>query len=135
MTIHKMPPPISLRCLSHRGHCGGAARHRHLYMLRPDNQALTGYFLGAGLFLGDWAYRVITGRLDYGAAGTLRAVIDRTSPLTHAAAAHACIETRQVVRPRPVQVLSAGQVPWGPLVAARSLLSGGRPGQAEPDSA
>jgi NADPH:quinone reductase len=92
----------SLTCLAYRGRCvsiGDAGRHRGMPLdisaLRPNNQSLTGYFLGAELFFGDRAHRVIAARLDDVAAGTLRVVIDRTFPLAAAAAAHAYIESRQ----------------------------------------
>ena len=92
----------SLTCLAYRGRCvsiGDAGRHRgtplDISALRPNNQCLTGYFLGAELLFGDRAHQVIAGRLDDIAAGTLRVVIDRTFPLADAAAAHAYIETRQ----------------------------------------
>jgi NADPH:quinone reductase len=92
----------SLTCLAYRGRCvsiGDAGRQRgtplDISSLRPGNQALTGYFLGAELFFGDRAHRVIADRLDDIAAGTLRVVIDRTFPLADAAAAHAYIESRQ----------------------------------------
>lgn len=92
----------SLTCLAYRGRCvsvGDAGRHRGTPLdisgLRPGNQSLTGYFLGAELFFGDRAHQVIAGLLDDVAAGTLRVVIDRTFPLADAAAAHAYIESRQ----------------------------------------
>lgn len=92
----------SLACLAYRGRCvsiGDAGRQRGTPLdvspLRPGNQSLTGYFLGAELFFGDRAHQVVTARLDDVAAGTLRVVIDRTFPLADAAAAHAYIESRQ----------------------------------------
>jgi NADPH2:quinone reductase len=92
----------SLTCLAYRGRCvsiGDAGRQRgtplDISSLRPGNQALTGYFLGAELFLGDRAHQVIAARLDDIAARMLRVVIDRTFPLADAAAAHAYIESRQ----------------------------------------
>jgi NADPH2:quinone reductase len=63
--------------------------------LRPGNQSVTGYFLGAELISGDRAHRMIGGLLDDISAGQLRVVIDRTFPLAEAAAAHAYIESRQ----------------------------------------
>jgi NADPH2:quinone reductase len=92
----------SLACLAYRGHCvsiGDAGRRRgtplDISSLRPGNQALTGYFLGAELFFGDRAHQVVAARLGDVAAGTLRVVIDRAFPLADAAAAHAYIESRQ----------------------------------------
>jgi NADPH2:quinone reductase len=63
--------------------------------LRPNNQSLTGYFLGAELFLSGRPHALIARHLDAIAAGTLRVVIDRRFPLAAAAAAHAYIESRQ----------------------------------------
>jgi NADPH2:quinone reductase len=63
--------------------------------MRPNNQSLSGYFLGAELFLGSRAYGMIAEQLDLVARGELRVVIDRTFPLSEAAAAHAYIESRQ----------------------------------------
>jgi NADPH2:quinone reductase len=92
----------SLHSLAYRGRCvsiGDAGRQRgtplDISALRPSNQTLTGYFLGAELFFGDRAHQVVADRLQDVAAGTLRVVIDRTFPLAAAAAAHAYIETRQ----------------------------------------
>ena len=92
----------SLRCLAYRGRCvsfGDAGRQPGLPIdiskLRPNNQTLTGYFLGAELLFGDRAHRVITGHLNDVATGALRVVIDRTFPLSETAAAHAYIESRE----------------------------------------
>jgi NADPH2:quinone reductase len=63
--------------------------------LRSGNQSVTGYFLGAELYSGDRAHRMIAGLLGDIAAGQLLVVIDRTFPLAEAAAAHAYIESRQ----------------------------------------
>jgi NADPH2:quinone reductase len=62
--------------------------------MRPNNQSLTGYFLGAELSLGPRAYPMVARQLDEVAEGTLRVVIDRTFRLSEAAAAHAYIESR-----------------------------------------
>lgn len=92
----------SLRCLAYRGRCvsvGDAGRERgtalDISALRPNNQALTGYFLGAELFFGDRAHQAIGRHLADIAAGELRVVIDRSFPLSQAAAAHAYLESRQ----------------------------------------
>jgi NADPH2:quinone reductase len=92
----------SLQCLAYRGRCltfGDAGRGTtsglDISSLRPSNQTLTGYFLGAELFTGTRAHAVITRLLGEIAAGQLRVVIDRRFPLDQAAAAHAYIESRQ----------------------------------------
>ena len=63
--------------------------------LRPNNQTLCGYFLGAELFLSRRAYDLVTSLLQRVRSGDLKVVIDRTFPLSEAAAAHAYIESRQ----------------------------------------
>ncbi len=93
----------SLQCLAYRGRivsvgdagrAGGAPLD--VSTMRGNNQSLTGYFLGAELFLGGpRAHDMIAGHIADVAAGTLRVVIDRTYPLADAAAAHAYIESRQ----------------------------------------
>jgi NADPH:quinone reductase len=92
----------SLRALAYRGRCvtvGDAGRHaaEHLDIstLRPNNQSLTGYFLGAELFLSPRPHAMIARLLDEIAAGRLQVVIDRRFPLSEAAQAHAYIESRQ----------------------------------------
>jgi NADPH:quinone reductase len=92
----------SLRCLAYRGRCvsvGDAGRQHgtpiDISTLRPGNQTLTGYFLGAELATGQRAHTMITRLLGDVASGDLRVVIDRTFPLDQAAAAHAYIENRQ----------------------------------------
>jgi NADPH2:quinone reductase len=92
----------SLRCLAYRGRCvsfGDAGRQHgtpiDISGLRPNNQTLAGYFLGAELFLADRAHATIAGLLDDVARDDLRVVIDRTFALADAAAAHAYIERRE----------------------------------------
>jgi NADPH:quinone reductase len=92
----------SLGCLAYRGRCvsfGDAGRQHGTQIdvsgLRPGNQSLTGYFLGAELISGNRAHGMIAALLDDVATGKLRVVIDRTFPLAEAAAAHAHIESRQ----------------------------------------
>jgi NADPH2:quinone reductase len=63
--------------------------------MRPNNQTLSGYFLGAELFLFPRAYAMIEGHLRDIAAGELQVIIDRAFPLADAAEAHAYIESRQ----------------------------------------
>ena len=92
----------SLQCLAYRGRCltfGDAGRQTTSRLdisgMRPSNQTLTGYFLGAELLVGRRAHEVIARLLDEIAAGQLRVVIDRRFPLDQAAEAHAYIESRQ----------------------------------------
>ena len=92
----------SLQCLAYRGRCitfGDAGRELpsrlDISTMRPNNQTLVGYFLGAELFLGSRAHAVIARHLDDIADGQLRVVIDRRLPLEDAAEAHAYIESRQ----------------------------------------
>jgi len=92
----------SLRSLAYRGRCvtvGDAGRHaaEHLdvSMLRPNNQSLIGYFLGAELFLSPRPHAMIARHLAEIEQGTLKVVIDRRFPLSEAAQAHAYIESRR----------------------------------------
>jgi NADPH2:quinone reductase len=92
----------SINALAYRGRCvsvGDAGRspseHLDISNMRPNNQALSGYFLGAELFLSPRPHAMIAGHLRDIAAGHLKVVIDRTYPLSEAAAAHAYIESRQ----------------------------------------
>ncbi len=92
----------SIRCLAYRGRCvtvGDAGRQGTEQMdistLRPNNQSLTGYFLGAEIFLSPRPHAMIARHIEDIAAGRLRVVIDRRFPLADAAAAHAYIESRQ----------------------------------------
>jgi NADPH2:quinone reductase len=91
----------SLLALAYRGRCvsvGDAGRapaeHLDVSTMRASNQTLSGYFLGAELFLSPRPHAMIAGHLAAIAAGELRVVIDRTYPLSEAAAAHAYIEGR-----------------------------------------
>ena len=92
----------SLHALAYRGRCitvGDAGRSRAESLdvsgLRPNNQSLSGYFLGAELVLGTRAYPMVADQFAEVAAGRLRVVIDRAFALSEAAAAHAYIESRQ----------------------------------------
>ena len=91
----------SLHVLAYRGRCltfGDAGRAGGLpldiSMLRGNNQSLTGYFLGAELFLGTRAHDMVAGIIEDVAAGELAVVIDRRFALGDAAEAHAYIEDR-----------------------------------------
>jgi len=92
----------SLAALAYRGRCisvGDASRTPtsalDISSLRPNNQTLTGYFLGADLFLGTRAYGMVAEQIDAVAAGRLQVVIDRTFALADAAEAHRYIESRR----------------------------------------
>jgi NADPH2:quinone reductase len=92
----------SIDALAYRGRCvtvGDAGRTPadtlDISKMRPNNQTLSGYFLGGELLMGPRAYPMIEDLLDRIARGELRVVIDRTYPLAEAAAAHAYIESRQ----------------------------------------
>jgi NADPH2:quinone reductase len=92
----------SLDALAYRGRCisvGDASRSARDALdvsgMRPNNQLLSGYFLGGELFFGTRAYRMVGDQIAAVASGTLRVVIDRTFPLADAAEAHAYIESRQ----------------------------------------
>jgi NADPH:quinone reductase len=91
----------SLRALAYRGRCvtvGDAGRtpaeHLDISTMRGNNQTLSGYFLGAELFLSPRAHTLIAGLLEAIARGELRVIIDQAFPLSEAAAAHAYIEGR-----------------------------------------
>jgi NADPH:quinone reductase len=92
----------SIRALAYRGRCvtvGDAGRapaeQLDISTMRPNNQTLSGYFLGAELLFYPRPHAMIARHLDDIARGELRVVIDRAFPLAEAAAAHAYIESRQ----------------------------------------
>jgi NADPH:quinone reductase len=92
----------SLAALAYRGRCvtvGDASRVRvetvDVSGMRPNNQSLSGYFMGAELLLSPRVHALIEGHLEAIARGELHVVIDRSYPLSDAAAAHAYIESRQ----------------------------------------
>jgi NADPH:quinone reductase len=92
----------SLGCLAYRGRCvtvGDAGRTPaetvDISGLRPNNQTLTGYFLGMEMLMGERAHEMIGRLLADIAAGQLKVVVDRRFALSEAAAAHAYIESRQ----------------------------------------
>jgi NADPH2:quinone reductase len=63
--------------------------------MRGNNQSLTGYFLGAELFLAPRAHQMVADILDDMAKGSLEAVTDKEFTLERAGEAHAYIESRQ----------------------------------------
>jgi NADPH2:quinone reductase len=92
----------SLASLAYRGRCvsvGDASRGARDSLdvsgMRPNNQLLTGYFLGGELFFGTRAYGMVADQIGAVATGRLKVVVDRTFPLAEAAAAHTYIESRQ----------------------------------------
>ena len=92
----------SVRALAYRGRCvtvGDAGRspaeHLDISTLRPNNQSLSGYFLGAELLMSPRPHAMIARHLGDIAQGELRVVIDRAFPLSEAAEAHRYIESRQ----------------------------------------
>jgi NADPH2:quinone reductase len=92
----------SIAALAYRGRCvsvGDAGRAPAAQLdisgMRPNNQTLSGYFLGAELFLNPRTYEMVAGHLASIERGELKVVIDRSFPLSDAAGAHAYIESRQ----------------------------------------
>ncbi len=92
----------SILSLAYRGRVsmvGGAGREGmtvDVSSLMGGNRTLQGVFLGAEIG-GDRAYNNIQRLIDEAARGELEVLIDRTFPLSEAAAAHAYIESRQAV--------------------------------------
>jgi NADPH2:quinone reductase len=92
----------SINALAYRGRCvtvgdagRTAAEQLDISAMRPNNQSLSGYFMGAELLLNPRVHPMIAGHLEDIARGELKVVIDRAFPLSDAAAAHAYIESRQ----------------------------------------
>src|SRR5579863_3085546 len=92
----------SINALAYRGRVSmvGAAGREPMVVdvgnMMGGNRSLTGVFLGAEIG-SDRVYNMIQQRIDEAARGELKVVIDRTFPLSEAAAAHAYIESRQAV--------------------------------------
>jgi NADPH:quinone reductase len=92
----------SLGALGYRGRIslvGNAGREPmkvDVSSLMGGNRSLTGVFLGAEIMT-DRVHDMIQAMIDRAARGELEVVIDRTFPLSQAAAAHAYIESRQAV--------------------------------------
>ncbi|MEY2462325.1 MAG: NADPH:quinone reductase [Acidimicrobiaceae bacterium] len=91
----------SLKCLGYRGRCmtvGNAGREsgerQDVQSLMGGNQSLTGVFLGAEMRT-ERVQRMIARHLDDIVAGRLKVIVDRSFPLSEAAAAHAYVESRQ----------------------------------------
>ncbi|MGA9794546.1 MAG: zinc-binding alcohol dehydrogenase family protein [Rhizomicrobium sp.] len=92
----------SIACLGYRGRIsfvGQAGRDPtkvDVSSLMVGNRSLTGVFLGAEIAT-DRVHNNIQKLIDEIARGELKVVIDKTFPLSEAAAAHAYIESRQAV--------------------------------------
>ncbi len=90
----------SVGALGYRGRCclvGQAGRDPRPFdaaTLMQGNQTLTGVFFGAEIIT-DRVQAMVARHLADVAAGDLSVVIDRTYPLSEAAAAHAYLESRQ----------------------------------------
>jgi NADPH2:quinone reductase len=92
----------SINALAYRGRCvtvGDAGRTRAQLLdisgLRGNNQTLSGYFMGAELFLSPRPHELVARYLESIANGEYRVIIDKTFPLSDATGAHAYIESRQ----------------------------------------
>jgi NADPH2:quinone reductase len=92
----------SLECLAYRGRAisvGSAGRDQTPLDIDPlsaGNRTLTGVYLAVEALLQPERVQAMVARhLQDVAAGSLKVVIDRTYPLSEAAAAHAYIESRQ----------------------------------------
>jgi NADPH:quinone reductase len=92
----------SIACLAYRGraisvgNAGRSDRTPDLSGLGAGNQSLTGVFLGAEIAT-PRALAMIQALVEDVAAGRLAVLVDRTFPLSEAAAAHAFLEARQAV--------------------------------------
>ena len=92
----------SLLSLAYRGRVSmvGAAGREPMTIdvssLMAGNRSLSGVFLGAEIAT-DRAHNMIQRLIEEAAKGEFKVVIDRTFPLSEAAAAHAYIESRQAV--------------------------------------
>lgn len=92
----------SVACLAYRGRCvtvGSAGREEQPLDVRAlgmGNQSITGVFLGAEI-LTPRAHDMVQRHVNDVASGALEVLVDRTFPLSEAAAAHAYIESRAAV--------------------------------------
>jgi NADPH2:quinone reductase len=92
----------SIMSLAYRGRISmvGAAGREAMTVdvssLMAGNRSLTGVFLGAEIAT-DRAHNMIQRLVEEAARGEFKVVVDRTFPLSQAAAAHAYIESRQAV--------------------------------------
>jgi NADPH2:quinone reductase len=92
----------SIQCLRYRGRAitvGRAGRDTEpldASLLGMGNHSLTGVFLGAEIATGR-AHRMIEHLITEVEVGRLKVLVDRTFPLSEAAAAHEYLESRQAV--------------------------------------
>ena len=81
--------------IAYVGSAGRDAYRPNFDALRPGNKTVTGIFLGAELMMHHpRVHGMIAGHLADIARGALRVIVDRTYPLSKAAAAHAYVESR-----------------------------------------
>jgi NADPH2:quinone reductase len=81
--------------IAYVGSAGRDAYRPNFDALRPGNKTVTGIFLGAELMMNHpRVHGMIAGHLADLARGALRVIVDRTYPLSKAAAAHAYVESR-----------------------------------------
>ena len=92
----------SLNALAYRGRCvsvgdagRSAAERVDISGMRQNNQTLSGYFLGAELFVSPRAHTMIARHLEEIARKELRVVVDQVFDLEQAGEAHRYIEGRQ----------------------------------------
>jgi len=92
----------SIECLGYRGRVisvGRAGRDQSLVdvnLLKENNQALIGYYLGGELLNGN-AYQRIFNLFEKIASGKLKVPVDKKYQLSDAAAAHEYIESRKAI--------------------------------------
>jgi NADPH2:quinone reductase len=92
----------SIQCLAYRGRAisvGSAGRDPQPFdisVLAAGNHSLTGVFFGAEIIF-PRAQALVGQLIDDVARGELTVVVDKTFPLSEAAAAHAYLESRQAV--------------------------------------
>lgn len=92
----------SINALAYRGRCvtvgdaGRSVTHSlDISTIRPNNQTVSGYFMGAELFLTSRVHDLVASLLRRIETGELQVIIDRRFALAEAADAHAYIEARR----------------------------------------
>ncbi len=86
---------IGGRCVTIRDFAGLTAQGVDAAALKARGQVLVAYYLGAEMARGPRLYRLVGRHLADVAEGRLDVIIDRTFPLSEAAAAHAYVEERR----------------------------------------